>query len=178
MADIDPAAASLEGVSESGLSVQTGGSPRLTDVAPAAAAVPKLSGEFAGGSVAERVAERRRESATAKAGAAAVPQVEGVQVTESPAAPTEGLTLNFLATQLLVLQDKVKAQEVAQTESRQIMEAQRDEIEFTVTDRVGRGDRPFRPVGEVAVECDRGGGLGETRHDHRAQKAGGSGRDR
>ena len=68
---------------------QTGGSPRLTDVAPAAAAVPKLSGAFAGGSVAERVAERRRGSATAKAGAAAVPQVEGVQVTESPAAPTE-----------------------------------------------------------------------------------------
>ena len=101
----------------------------MTDVAPAAAAVPKLSGAFAGGSVAERVAERRRESATAKAGAAAVPQVEDVQVTESPAAPTEGLTLNFLATQLLVLQDKVKAQEVAQTESRQIMEAQRDEIE-------------------------------------------------
>ena len=57
MADTDPAAASLEGVSESGLSAQTGGSPRLTDVAPAAAAVPKLSGAFAGGSVAERVLE-------------------------------------------------------------------------------------------------------------------------
>jgi hypothetical protein len=100
----------------------------LTDVAPAAAAVPKLSGEFAGGSVAERVAERRRGSATAKAGAAAVPQVEGVQVTESPAAPTEGLTLNFLATQLLELQDKFKAQEVELMESRRIMEMQRGKI--------------------------------------------------
>ena len=85
------------------------------------------SGEHPGESIAERVASRRRASATTKAEAAAAPPAEGVreQVNEPPA---EGLTLNFLATQLLDLQNKYKAQEVELMESRRIMEMQRGKI--------------------------------------------------
>ena len=101
MPDADPAAASLGGVSESGTSEQAGGTPPPPTVRPVVVA----SGEHPGGSIAERVASRRRGSATTKAEAAAAPPAEGVreQVAEPPA---EGLTLNFLATQLLDLQNK------------------------------------------------------------------------
>ena len=89
----DPAASLSEGASESGTSERTGGqeppATLLPPVAPpvATAPAPTLSGEYPGGTVAERVAERRRGSA--KAGAAGAGRGTE-QVTESPAVPGEG----------------------------------------------------------------------------------------
>ena len=124
MADTDSAAASLEGVSESGASDRAGSlEPSL--VGPG---IPTLAGGHPGGSIAELVASRRTGSASANAEAAAAPPVEGVR--EQVAEPTaEGLTLNVLAAQLLDLRSKYEAQEAERMESRQIKETQRGEIE-------------------------------------------------
>ena len=73
MADTDPAAASLEGVSESGASDRAGSlEPSL--VGPG---IPTLTGGHPGGSIAELVASRRTGSASANAEAAAVPEQPG-----------------------------------------------------------------------------------------------------
>ena len=123
MSDADPAAASSRDVSELGTSARVRGSTPLPNVGSGVSAVPKSSGEFPGASIAERVAERRR------GGTAAAPPVGAVseQVTE-PTAPTEGLTLNFLATQLMELQDKFKKQEAELMESRRIQDIQRGRL--------------------------------------------------
>ena len=102
-----------------------GSTPRPSVVAVGSG---RLSGDHEGGSIAQRVAERRRGMTTARA-ADATSGTESAQASEPEAVPpAEGLTVNFLATQLLDLQTKFKAQEVELMETRRIMEMQRGKI--------------------------------------------------
>ena len=103
-------------------------------VAAASEVIPKLSADFAGGTIAERVQEKRR-SVKAAAKPDDTPEARGVSERGlgASAGPedhpkAEGLTLQFLSEQIMELQSRNKAQEAELMESRRIMEMQRGKI--------------------------------------------------
>ena len=95
---------------------------------------PKLSAEFAGATIAERVQQKRR-GVKAEAKPDDTPEARGVSERglSASAGPedhpkAEGLTLQFLSEQIMELQSRNKAQEAELMESRRIMEMQRGKI--------------------------------------------------